>query len=85
MNIAGELKRGTYSFTINKKLEVFTVRKKSKRISSFISLRDKIVQKAIQLLLNEIYEKKEKVFSAHSYGFRIRKGCHSALEEIKKT
>lgn len=85
MNIAGELKRGIYSFTSNRKLETFTAKNKSKRISTFISLRDKIVQKSIQLLLDEIYEKKEKVFSAHSYGFRIRKGCHSALEEVKKT
>lgn len=49
------------------------------------SPRDKIVQKAIELILTEIYERKEKYFLDCSHGFRPNKGCHSALRVIKKS
>lgn len=47
--------------------------------------RDKIIQKAIYLILEEIYENKEKFFLDSSHGFRPNKSCHTALQEIKKT
>lgn len=43
------------------------------------STEDKIVQKAIKIILDEIFEPK---FSKLSYGFRPRKSCHSALCHI---
>jgi retron-type reverse transcriptase len=43
--------------------------------------RDKIVQKAIQLVLEPIYEP---LFLANSHGFRPNKGCHTALEKVKE-
>ncbi len=43
--------------------------------------RDKIVQKAMSLLLNLIYEPE---FSRFSHGFRPNRGCHTALTEISK-
>ena len=42
--------------------------------------RDKVVQKAIQLVLEPIYEPH---FLENSHGFRPNKGCHTALEKVK--
>src|SRR5258708_33656427 len=41
---------------------------------------DKLVQEVIRLLLNAYYEPQ---FSDHSHGFRPKRGCHTALREIK--
>ena len=41
---------------------------------------DKLVQAAVKLLLERIYEP---VFSPRSHGFRRGRSCHSALESIK--
>jgi group II intron reverse transcriptase/maturase len=40
---------------------------------------DKLLQEVIRLILEAYYEPQ---FSAHSYGFRPGKGCHTALQEI---
>jgi retron-type reverse transcriptase len=44
------------------------------------SPKDKIVQEAIRLILNSIYEP---IFSDSSHGFRPKRSCHTALEEIR--
>jgi group II intron reverse transcriptase/maturase len=41
---------------------------------------DKLVQEVMRLLLNAYYEPQ---FSDHSHGFRPKRGCHTALREIK--
>ena len=45
--------------------------------------RDKIVQKAIEVVLNYIYEEKLHKFSDRIHGLRPNRGCHTALEQIK--
>jgi group II intron reverse transcriptase/maturase len=42
---------------------------------------DKLLQEVIRSLLEAYYEPQ---FSQHSHGFRARRGCHSALEEITR-
>lgn len=42
---------------------------------------DKLVQEVIRLLLNAYYEPQ---FSKRSHGFRPERGCHTALQEVKK-
>lgn len=42
---------------------------------------DKLVQEVLRLLLNAYYEPQ---FSDHSHGFRSKRGCHTALREVKK-
>jgi retron-type reverse transcriptase len=41
---------------------------------------DKLVQEVMRLVLNAYYEPQ---FSEHSHGFRLQRGCHTALREIK--
>ena len=43
--------------------------------------RDKIVQKALQMLLQSTFERQ---FSDHSHGFRPNRSCHTALQAIRK-
>lgn len=45
------------------------------------SPRDKIIQEAIRLILNSIYEP---LFLEESHGFRPNRGCHSALKNINQ-
>lgn len=44
------------------------------------SPRDKIVQQAMRIIMEIVLEPK---FKATSHGFRPRKGCHTALEEVR--
>lgn len=43
------------------------------------SPRDKIVQEAMRIVLNAIYEP---VFLNNSHGFRPKRGCHTALKYL---
>jgi len=45
------------------------------------STRDKIVQKALQMLIQPTFEHR---FSDHSHGFRPNRSCHTALNAIRK-
>lgn len=44
------------------------------------SVRDKIVQKALHMLIQPAFEQ---IFSDHSHGFRPNKSCHTALNAIR--
>ena len=54
--------------------------KSSTRLLGVGNPRDKIVQKALQVVLEYIYEPK---FKNSSHGFRPARGCHSALRELQ--
>lgn len=45
------------------------------------SPRDKIVQEAIRMILEAIFEPN---FSPYSHGFRPQRGCHTALKAVKQ-
>lgn len=42
---------------------------------------DKIVQEAIRMVLEAIYEP---IFNPNSHGFRPSRGCHTALKQVKQ-
>jgi len=46
------------------------------------SPRDKIVQEAIRMILESIFEP---TFSEYSHGFRPLRGCHTALKTVRQT
>lgn len=77
------LKKGTYKFSPSRRIN--TPKKGSLKLRPLTmgNPRDKIIQKAIQLILEEIYENKEKTFLDTSHGFRSNRSCHTALEQIK--
>jgi retron-type reverse transcriptase len=46
---------------------------------TLVSPRDKIIQKAISIILHEIYEYSDEGFLNCSHGFRPKKSTHTAL------
>ena len=75
-----ELRKQTYKFKPVKHVDIPKGNKGKTRTLGVPPLRDKIVQKAMLLVLESIYEP---IFSQHSHGFRPRLSCHSALKEMK--
>lgn len=84
-NTAILLKKGTYEFNLNKKIKILKKETKFPITLTAVNSKDKIIQKAIQLIFEEIYEYKDKVFLNCSHGFRLKKNYHTALKQIKKT
>jgi retron-type reverse transcriptase len=56
--------------------------KEGKRVLTITNGRDRIIQKAMAILLEMIYENNG-YFHDESHGFRPNKGCHTALRQIK--
>jgi len=52
-----------------------------KRPLGIPSPRDKIVQEVMKNIIEAIFEP---TFSNHSHGFRPKRSCHTALEEVSK-
>ena len=78
------LKNNTYEFSPSRRLNIHKKSSLKLRPLTMGNPRDKIIQKAVQLVLEEIYENKEKIFSAASHGFRSNRSCHTALQQIKE-
>jgi group II intron reverse transcriptase/maturase len=55
--------------------------KDTKRPLTVANPRDKIVQEAMRMVLEIIYEPK---FTPNSHGFRPNRGCHTAIQEVRK-
>jgi retron-type reverse transcriptase len=83
--IAIKIRQGIYVFGFGEKKSILKLSSKQNRKLISINFWDKIVQKAIQIVLNKIYENLLKKFHISSHGFRPGKSCHTALKEIKFT
>ena len=78
------LRQGTFKFRDGRRVEI-PKPKGGTRPLTVGNPRDKIVQKAVELVLNHIYEDKLKRFSDNVHGFRPNRSCHTALKQIKNT
>nr|AVR57719.1 hypothetical protein [Halamphora calidilacuna] len=81
--IAIDISNGKYAFQNCRRIYIPKAEKKQLRPITVGNPRDKIVQKAMQIILEEIFERKESYFSPYSHGFRPGKSCHTALEQIQ--
>jgi len=79
---ANLIKNAQYKFKPARMKDIPKASSNEKRIITITNSRDKIIQKAIALVLEMIYERDE-VFLEVSHGFRPNKGCHTALKQIK--
>lgn len=73
------LRAGRFKFGLARRTLIPKVGKPSERPLTIISPREKVVQKAVAIVLNEVFEPR---FLKYSHGFRPNKGCHSALQMI---
>lgn len=78
INLAKSLKDGTFQFKPARFVEISKANGKMRTLS-ITSPRDKIVQKAIAVILEAIYEP---IFKDTSFGFRPKKSTHDALKVI---
>lgn len=77
-----EIRTNSFQFRPARIIEIPKPNGKGTRPLGIASPRDKIVQGAMLLILEAIYEPS---FVTHSHGFRPGKGCHTSLKEIKGT
>lgn len=77
--IQEKLRAGTYKFPPARRTQIPKEGKTETRPLTIASPRDKIVQKAIQIILERVYEPK---FLETSHGFRPNKGTHTALQYV---
>ena len=83
LKAALSIKKSQYKFKPARQIKINKANTNNKRILTITNSRDKIVQKAISILLELIYEKNG-VFLEVSHGFRPGKSCHTALKQIKE-
>jgi group II intron reverse transcriptase/maturase len=80
LNIQSKLKAGTFEFTPARRIQIPKPGKKETRPLTIASPREKIVQKAILLIMERLYEEK---FLDSSHGFRPARGTHTAMKQLE--
>jgi group II intron reverse transcriptase/maturase len=78
-DIANSLRNGKFEFSPARRVMIPKPGKSEKRPLGIAPPRDKIVQKAVQVVLEAIWEP---MFLNSSHGFRPNRSCHSALQEL---
>ena len=76
---ANLIKTNQFQFSPSRRVEIAKPNSTKPRPLTIASARDKIVQKAVQLILQAIWENK---FLDSSHGFRPNRSVHSALKSI---
>lgn len=82
-NLQSDLKAGKFNFNLTRRVRIPKPGKKNEtRPLTMASLREKIVQKAILLIMERFYESK---FLETSHGFRPSRGTHTAMKQLESS
>lgn len=83
VKLGSDIKAGEYKPKPTKSAKVPVRRADKRTLTShrvgIANTRDKVVQQAIKIILEPLFEP---IFSRNSHGFRFGKSCHSALKQI---
>jgi RNA-directed DNA polymerase len=79
--LAEELRTGSYRPRSIRRVYMDKPGSKEKRPLGIPCVRDRVVQAALRLVIEPIFEKE---FAPHSYGFRPKRGCKDALREVER-
>lgn len=80
LKVQAELKAGTYQFKPARRIQIPKPGSNERRPLTIASPREKIIQKAILLVMERIYEEK---FKDSSHGFRPGRGTHTAMINLE--
>lgn len=78
-NIVGKLKDESFRFSPGRRVEIPKPSGGSRSLT-VAPPRDKLVQEAIRMILEPVFEP---TFSEHSHGFRTKRSCHTALKAVR--
>ncbi len=79
--LSKELRGGTYRPRPIRRVYIDKPGNREKRPLGVPCVRDRVVQAAVRLVIEPIFER---VFGPHSYGFRPGRGCKDALREVDR-
>lgn len=79
--LSEELRGGTYRPRPIRRVYIDKPGSREKRPLGIPCVRDRVVQAAVRLVIEPIFER---VFAPHSYGFRPGRGCKDALREVDR-
>jgi group II intron reverse transcriptase/maturase len=80
LNLQSDLKAGKFEFNPARRIQIPKPGKNETRPLTIASPREKIVQKAILLVMERFYEDK---FLNTSHGFRPARGTHTAMKQLE--
>jgi len=81
LNISEQLKSESFQFKPSRRLYIPKANG-GLRPLTIASPRDKIVQQAIKMILENVFEP---IFLNNSHGFRPNRSCHTALKDVRRT
>jgi RNA-directed DNA polymerase len=79
--LSEELSTGSYRPRPIRRVYIDKPGSQEKRPLGIPCVRDRVVQAALRLVMEPIFEKE---FTEHSYGFRPKRGCKDALREVER-